>query len=223
MDQKTAILLGATGLTGSLLLKRLINDEDYSKILLFSRKSAGISSPKVKEFLGDVLHMEEFSQDFLADEVFVCIGTTSAKTKDKELYRAIDYGIPTRAAILAEEHAIPTFIVVSSMGANPGSKVFYSRTKGEMEEAVLDQEIPHTYILRPSLILGDRNENRFGENIGAVVLKATSALLLGKLKKYRAIKADHIAAAMIELAKTKPDTQILESDLIQELANKQIQ
>ncbi len=221
MIQKTAILLGATGLTGSLLLKRLIKDESYSRILLFSRKSSGSSSPKVKEFLGDVLHMEEFKQDFLADEVYVCIGTTSAKTKDKELYRAIDYGIPTRAAILAKEHTIPTFVVMSSMGANPGSRIFYSRTKGEMEETILSQEIPNTYILRPSLILGERNEKRFGESFGAVVLKASSALMVGKLKKYRAIKADHIAAAMIRLAKTKPDMKIIESDLIQELASSQ--
>ena len=219
MNQKTAIILGATGLTGSLLLKRLIMDESYSEIKLFSRKSAGSRSPKVKELLGDVIQLEKFKKDFTADEIFCCVGTTSAKTRNREVYRAIDFGIPSRAARLARENKIPTFIVISSMGANKGSKIFYSRTKGEMELAVLDQKIPHTYILRPSLILGERNEKRTGEIIGARLLKLTSDLLVGKLKKYRAIEADHIAAAMIALAKSKPDMKIVESDLLQELAS----
>ena len=218
MNQKTAIILGATGLTGGLLLKRLIADGSYTSVKLFSRKASGISSPKVKEFLGDVLQLEDFKKDFTADEVYCCVGTTTAKTKDREVYRAIDFGIPFKGATLAKENKIPTFLVISSMGANAKSKIFYSRTKGEMEQAVLDQEIPNTYILRPSLILGDRNEKRFGESFGAVALKLTSTLLVGKLKKYRAIKADHIAAAMINLAKSLPDSQILESNLIQDLA-----
>ena len=218
MKQKTAIILGATGLTGGLLAKRLIADGSYTSVKLFSRKTSGIRSPKVKEFLGDILQLEDFKKDFTADEVYCCVGTTSAKTKDREVYRAIDFGIPFKAATLAKENKIPTFMVISSMGANAQSKIFYSRTKGEMEQAVLDQEIPNTYILRPSLILGDRNENRFGESFGAMVLKLTSALLVGRLKKYRAIKADHIAAAMISLAESLPSIQILESDRIQELA-----
>ena len=218
MKQKTAIILGATGLTGGLLLRRLIADENYSSIKLFSRKSTGINSPKVEEFLGDIIQLEQFRNDFTADEVYCCVGTTSAKTKDRSVYKAIDFGIPVTAARLTREKKIPTFLVISSMGANVQSKIFYSRTKGEMEQAVLDQKIPNTYILRPSLILGDRNEKRFGESFGAVVLKLSSALMLGRLRKYRAIRADDIAAAMINLAKSLPDMKILESDLIQEMA-----
>ena len=218
MKQKTAIIIGAKGLTGSLLLKRLVTDGSYTNIKLFSRKSTGVRSPKVKEFLGDILQLEEFKKDFTADEVYCCVGTTSSKTKDREVYRAIDFGIPSKAATLARENKIPTFMVISSMGANTQSKIFYSRTKGEMEQAVLDQDIPNTFILRPSLILGDRNEKRFGESFGALVLKVTNTLLVGRLKKYRAIKADQIAAAMISLAKSLPDRKILESDLIQELS-----
>lgn len=218
MIQKTAIILGATGLSGSLLLKRLLADESYTLIKLFSRKPSGIHSVRIEEHVGDVLQLRSFKKDFIADELFCCVGTTSAKTKDRSVYREIDYGIPVNAARLARENKIPTFMVISSMGANPGSRIFYSRTKGQMEQAVQDQKIPNTYILRPSLILGERNEKRFGESFGALILKLTNGLLVGKLKKYRAIKADHIAAAMITLAKTKPDKQILESDLIQELA-----
>ncbi len=218
MHQKTAIILGATGLCGSLLLKRLLADENYACIKLFSRRTSGNSSPKIKEFVGDVLQLENFKNDFTADEVFCCVGTTSAKTKDRTIYRAIDFGIPSTAAKLAKENRIPTFMVISSMGANAGSKIFYSRTKGEMEQAVLDQKIPHTYILQPSLILGERGENRLGESIGATVMKGIGPLLRGKAKKYRAIKADTIAAAMINLAKSEHQEQIIPSDVIQAFA-----
>lgn len=217
MNQKTAIVLGATGLTGSLLLKRLIADDSYTTIKLFSRRPTGNSSPKVKEFIGDMLQLEQFKNDFTADELFCCVGTTSAKTKDRTIYKAIDFGIPSAASKLAKMKNIPTFLVISSMGANTKSKIFYSRTKGEMEQAVMDQEIPYTYILRPSLILGGRDERRMGESAGAFVMKLTNTLLVGKLKKYRAIGADCIAAAMINLAKSKPESQVVPSDVLQEL------
>jgi len=221
MSQKTAIVLGGTGLTGALLLSRLLADNSYSSIKLFSRKASGNSSSKVKEFIGDILQLEQFKEDFTADEVFCCIGTTSAKTKDRSVYRAIDFGIPSAAARLAKANNIPTFIVMSSIGANARSRVFYSRTKGEMEQAVLDQNLAHTYILRPSLILGERNEKRFGESMGAVFLKLSHFFLIGKLKKYRAIKADCIAAAMIHIAESKPGLQLVNSELIQEYGNRE--
>jgi uncharacterized protein YbjT (DUF2867 family) len=217
MKQKTAIILGATGLTGSLLLRRLIADDSYSTIKLFSRRTSGNPSPKIKEFIGDILQLEQFKNDFTADVVYCCVGTTSAKTKDRVIYKAIDFGIPFTAAKLAKENSIPTFLVISSMGANTRSKIFYSRTKGEMEQAVLDQKIPHTYILRPSLILGDRNESRMAEKAGAFIMKLAGSLLVGKLKTYRAIEADRIAAAMISLAQSKPDLRIVKSDILQEM------
>ena len=216
---RTAIILGATGLTGRLLLNKLIADASFSSIKLFSRKASGNTSPKVEEFIGDMLQLEHFKTEFTADEVFCCIGTTSAKTKDRTVYKAIDYGIPQKAAKLARENNIPTFIVISAMGANARSKIFYNRTKGDMEQAVLSQKIPNTYILRPSLILGVRDERRLGESLGAVALKISNVLLTGRLKKYRAIEADCIANAMINLAKSKHNTQIVNSDVIQKLGS----
>ncbi|MBE9518920.1 MAG: NAD-dependent epimerase/dehydratase family protein [Bacteroidetes bacterium] len=217
MNQKTAIVLGGTGLTGNLLIKRLLADNTYTCIKVFSRKPTGFKSEKIEEFIGDLLQLEHFKDDFTADEVFCCIGTTSAKTRDRSVYKAIDFGIPSAAARLARENKIPTFLVISSMGANTRSKIFYSRTKGEMEQAVSGEKIPHSYILRPSLILGKRNERRFGESLGAFVLKFTNALLVGSMKKYRAIEADCIAAAMIHLALSKPPSGIVISDKLQEL------
>ena len=214
---KTAIILGASGLTGQHLLTALIADKNYDSIKLFSRKKTENKSSKVIEIVGDLLALENF-KNFTADEVFVCIGTTAKKTPDKTMYKNIDIGIPAAAAKLAKENHIPTFIVVSAMGANAKSSVFYNKTKGEMEQAVLSEKIKHTYILRPSIIGGNRHENRPMEKIGIAIFKLLQPLMVGKLKKYRIIEAENIAKAMIYLANKKPEIHIVESDKIQELA-----
>lgn len=214
---KTAIILGASGLTGQELLRKLIIDERYQTIKLFSRKKTENTSSKVIEIVGNLLTLENFKEDFNADEVFVCIGTTAKKTPDKIMYKNIDFGIPASASKLAKENHIPTFIVVSAMGANAKSSVFYNKTKGEMEQAVLSEKIKHTYILRPSIIGGNRNENRPMEKIGIAIFKLLQPLMVGKLKKYRIIEAENISKAMIYLANEKPGLQIIESDKIQEL------
>ncbi len=215
---KTAIILGASGLTGQQLLKALTTDERYDSIKLFSRTKTENQSSKVTEIVGDLLSLENFKEDFTADEVFICIGTTAKKTPDKTLYKNIDFGIPAAAAKLAKENHIQTFIVVSAMGANAKSSIFYNKTKGEMEQVVLSEKIPNTYILRPSIIGGNRNENRPMEKIGVAIFKLLQPLMLGKLKKYRIIEAENIAKAMIYLAKQKPELHIIESDKIKELA-----
>lgn len=217
MGKKTAIILGATGLTGQLLLSKLVDDDNYSQIKLFSRRASGNTSTKIKEFTGDVLQLENFRDNFTGDEIFCCVGTTSAKTKDREIYRAVDYGIPVTAAKLAVENMISTIIIVSALGSNPNSKIFYSRTKGEMEQDVLNLKIPNTYILRPSLIVGKREENRFGESLAAGLSVVMNFVLVGKAKKYRSIQADTIADAMIQLAKERPELLIVDSDIIQKL------
>ncbi|HET8802964.1 MAG TPA: NAD(P)H-binding protein, partial [Aequorivita sp.] len=116
--KKTAIILGATGLTGSILLEKLLQDASFLKIKLFSRSSVEKSSPKIEEHLIDMFQLENHSEAFTADVVFCCIGTTKAKTPDKETYKKIDYGIPVTAAKLAKQNGIETFIVISAMGAD---------------------------------------------------------------------------------------------------------
>jgi uncharacterized protein YbjT (DUF2867 family) len=211
---KTAIILGATGLTGSLLLKKLIQDDRYSQIRLFSRSTVGFSHPKLKEFLGDILLLEAFKADYKADEVYCCIGTTKAKTPDPEMYKKIDFGIPVSAAALCKSNGIDTFLVVSAMGADPKSRIAYNRLKGNMEESVLKNKIPKIHILRPSLIVGERTEKRFGERVGAKVMKVLDPLLMGSWKKYRSIKADAIAEAMIWLANNDHKEVYIESNAI---------
>lgn len=221
MHNKTAIVLGATGLTGSLLLQELLQDDDYACVKIFARRSLqsmGIEHPKIQEFIGDITELQRFKEDFIGDEVFCCIGTTKAKTPDAELYHAIDVGIPTTAAKLAKTNGIGCFAVVSAMGADSNSRITYNRLKGEMEQGVQNANIPHTYILRPSLIFGDRFEKRFTEDVGNLLFKGLRPVMVRALKKYRPIAAQHIASALLVVAKQRPAGGVILSDDIERLA-----
>ena len=220
-QQKTAILLGATGLTGNLLLQLLLEDNRYKKIKLFSRSTSGVVHPKVEEYLGDLIHLETFKNDFKADEVFCCIGTTKSKTPDKELYKKIDFGIPTKAAQLCKENGIETLIIISALGANSKSNIFYNRTKGEMEDAVLQLQIPKTHILQPSLIGGKREEKRIGEWIFKQLMKVANLVMAGPLKKYKSIHPKDIAKAMGWLANNDFNAVRIPSDEIKSLSGNQ--
>lgn len=197
---KTAIIIGATGLTGNLLLERLLVDDRYKSIKLFSRSSCHIKHSKIEEHLVDLFELEKHVDLFSADEVFCCIGTTKAKTPDEEQYLKVDYGIPMTLANLCTQKQIDTFVVISALGANKKSKLFYNRTKGRMEEGVLKEKIKNTYILQPSLISGNRNENRFGEKAAKALMNVLNPFLVGSLKKYRSIHPKTIVNTMIWLA-----------------------
>lgn len=217
-EKKTAIILGATGLTGGKLLKLLLADNRYQKVKLFSRSSVGIQHEKLEEHLGNLMNLSSFKEDFYGQEVFCCIGTTKAKTPNNELYEKIDYGIPVEAAKLCVENEIPTFVVVSALGADAKSKIFYNRIKGQMEEAVLQQQIKNTYILQPSLIGGKREEKRLGEWLFKQLMKIGNLLLVGGLKKYRSIEPDSIAQCMLWVANNDYPNGKIESDKIKVLA-----
>ncbi len=215
---KTAIILGATGLTGGILLQFLLHDDRYISIKVFTRKPLEISHPKLAEFKCDLLKLTEQEEHFTADEVFCCIGTTKAKTPDEERYRAIDFGIPVAAASLCKKNDIPSFLVVSAMGADQKSSIFYNRIKGEMEAAVLELGLPKTHILQPSLIGGDRNESRPGEYLFKQVMTIFNFAMVGSLTKYKTIAPGNIAQTMVWLANNPYAENRLTSDIISKLA-----
>lgn len=217
---KTAIILGASGATGGEVLRLLLNDSRYEKVKLFSRSSINKTHTKIEEYLVDLFELEKHIADFTADEVYCCIGTTKSKTPDKNTYQKIDYGIPVTAAALAHINKIPVFIVISALGANSDSRIFYNRTKGEMQEDVLGANIPKTHILQPSLIEAERKENRIMENIAACVMRFLNPLLFGGMAKYRSIKADTIAKAMLWLANNAYEAIFIPSDEIARLGKK---
>ncbi|HEY5689724.1 MAG TPA: NAD(P)H-binding protein [Yeosuana sp.] len=216
---KTAIIIGATGLTGGLLLQGLLEDNRYQKIKLISRNVCHIKHPKIEEHLVDFFDLEKQQHLFIADEVFCCIGTTKAKTPNKEQYLKIDYEIPVTLARLCRKMGIPTFLVISSLGANKSSKIFYNRTKGRMEEEVLRNKIKNTYILQPSLIGGSRNEKRSGEKIAKLFMSILNPFLIGSLKKYRSIHPKTIVNVMIWLANNEYKPGRIPSNKIQQIAD----
>lgn len=217
---KTAIILGATGLTGSTLLQLLLKDERYGHIILFSRNSCGIKDSKLTEYIVDLFELEQYKDKFMANEVFCCIGTTKAKTADKETYIKIDYGIPVAAASLCKQINIETFVVISALGAKKKSKIFYNQTKGKMEAAVLDFKIKNTYILQPSLISGEREERRVGELFMKYIMRLFRPLLqFGDLKRYRPIHPNTIAKCMVWLANNEFKSGRIKSKTIQEIAD----
>lgn len=216
---KTAVVLGATGLVGGHLLDQLIEDEAYSKIKIFGRNPVNKSHPKIEEYIIDLLTLENHKSKFTGDVVFCCIGTTKSKTKDKSKYRDIDYGIPVTAAKLSEENNISTFIVVSALGADKNSRIFYNRVKGDMEEAVISKDIKYIYVMQPSLIGGNREENRLGEKIAKFFMNLVEPIMFGDLKKYRTIEPETIALAMLKLSKEPTiDESRIESDLIKQIS-----
>lgn len=211
---KTAVILGATGLTGSCVLEQLLAKDEYTLIKLFSRKTCGLEHPKLEEHLGDLFQLEQFSEEFVGDELYVCIGTTKKKTPNTEMYRKIDIGIPVQAANLAKINGIKKIAVVSAIGANDQSSIPYNKIKGEMEKLVVNAEVEQTFILRPSFIAGNRKEQRWMEQIGLKVFKLIQVLFIGKLKKYRAVEASDIAKRMIALCNSDKPSSILESNEI---------
>lgn len=216
---KTAIILGATGLTGGLLTELLIHDPIYSKIKLFTRKPTGFSNPKIEDIQCDLLKLEEVKDQFIGDVVFCCIGTTKAKTPDQTLYHKIDYGIPITAAQLAKENKIDTFMVISSIGTSDKSPFFYVRTKGEMERDVLKIGVPNTYIMKPAFINGRPNENRKGENRLKIWMRVMDFFMIGPLKKYKSTYALQIAKAMAYMSTNHNDNHIIGNHQIKLLSS----
>ncbi|TVZ52888.1 NAD(P)H-binding protein [Dokdonia sp. Hel_I_53] len=215
---KTAIVLGATGLTGGLLTELLIKDASFSKVKLFTRRPTEFSHEKVEEIICDLLDMNTFKDDFIGDVVFCCIGTTKAQTPDKEKYHAIDFGIPVNTAKLAKEKGITNYLVISSMGTSTNSPFFYVRTKGEMERDVLKVGIENTYILKPAFINGRPNEERKGEKIIKSMMSVLDVILIGPLKKWRSTQATEIAKAILQLALKPVDHSEIENIEIKELS-----
>lgn len=209
---KSALLLGATGLTGSHLLEMLLECKEYNKIIIYVRKPGGIHHPKLEE---KIIDYHTWQEAVLADDVFCCLGTTIKKAKTKEAFRKVDLEYPVKIAQLQKKAGSKRFLVISAMGANSKSAIFYSKVKGEMEEQVQQIGYESLFIFRPSFITGNRKENRAGESIGIGLFKLIGPLLTGPLKKYRSVSADAIAKAMLHMAQTETQgTQVFLSDEI---------
>jgi uncharacterized protein YbjT (DUF2867 family) len=205
MNGQTAVLVGATGLVGSLLLQKLLADKMFTKVIALTRKLSEIPHRKLVNTVVDFSNPEDIDNSFeTADVIFCSVGTTQKKVNgSEEAYRKVDFDIPVTLGKLGLKKGVKQFILVSSIGANPQSNNFYLRLKGEVENAVSELGYPSLYIMRPSMLLGKRSEFRLGENIGQAVVRSASFLFFGAMKKYYPVQAGDVAQAMVEAAKEK--------------------
>ncbi|MBO9733234.1 MAG: oxidoreductase [Chitinophaga sp.] len=213
---KTAIVLGATGLTGTHLVAALLQDPSFSKVKVLVRQPWAHARPRLESIIVDFEDTENLAAALQGDVLFCCIGTTIKKAGSQEKFRAVDYGIPVKCARIAHEQGVSQLAIMSSISANPNSRNFYLRTKGEMEAAVEAIGFQSLYIFRPSILIGPRKEFRLGEWIGRWLFQLFYFLLQGRWKKYRGIKAATVANAMIAATKqANTGISVLESDAIQ--------
>jgi len=196
--QKNILLIGASGLIGSELVQLLLRDDKIKTVKVFVRKSLAITDQKLREILVDFEHLEDFKHEFQGDALFCCIGTTRKKTPDLEAYKAIDYGIVLAAATLARSNQVPQVHLVSAIGANISSNIFYNRLKGEIEKDLLKLDFPTIVIYQPAMLIGKRNESRPAEFIAQKLMPFFDVFLLGKAQKYHSIEAKKVAESMLD-------------------------
>lgn len=203
MNQLTAVVLGASGLTGGLLVDELLNDKDYKTVRVLVRKNLSIIHPKLQQQILDFSSKESLSDKMgEGDVIFSCIGTTLKKVKgNKNLYKQIDHDIPVNAAQIGISRHFKKFLIISSVGADANSSNFYLRLKGKTEDSLKQFRFESLGIFQPSLLNGKRKEIRLKEQIAGTVVDLLSFLLLGPLQKYRAIGANNVARAMVYAGK----------------------
>jgi uncharacterized protein YbjT (DUF2867 family) len=207
---KSAIIFGSTGLIGNLVLHQLFADDRYGEIKIFVRKSTGIKHAKLDEFVIDFDKLENYRDKIKCDDFFCCLGTTIKVAGSQENFRRVDFEWVRWCAVAASENKVKNFLVVSSLGADADSLNFYYRVKGEMEKAVSALKFEKCVIFRPSMLLGKRNEFRLTELAGKIVMVGLSFLIPAK---YKAIKAEVVARAMIKAANENVNG-VMESDAI---------
>lgn len=210
---RTALVAGSTGLVGSALLKLLLHSPDYESVIILVRKKSGLEHPKLIQLPVDFEKLESLPLTHPITDAFCTLGTTIGKAGSKSAFIRVDHDYVCSFARKAIGSGASGVHVVSSMGADPKSAIFYNRVKGETEEDLKKLGIPGLCIYRPSLLLGPRTEKRTGEKLGAIFMKIFDFMIPAR---YKAIHVDKVAAKMVEMAMKEPKgVLILESDQLQ--------
>ena len=179
---KKALLFGASGFVGSFILRALLDNPEYERVTAVMRKKPEIDHPKLNVVLGDLQTLPSLKSEMECDDVFIAIGTTKKKTPNEKTYYVIDHDYPVLAASLAKEMGASSVFLVSAIGADAKSGLFYVRTKGVTEHDVIALGFVHTHIFRPSIIMGDRPESRPMEKIFILACAIINPLLMGPLR-----------------------------------------
>lgn len=198
---KTALIAGATGLIGSQLLDLILNDPYYDKVIAITRKSMERANSKFINLIIDFEKLDAYASEIKADDVYCCLGTTMKKAGSKDKFRQVDFVYPYEMAKHTHGNGAQQFLLVSALGADKDSSIFYNQVKGEVEEAIASLDFKSYHIFRPALLMGPRDERRLGESAAKAFFKVFGFLFVGALSKYKAIDSAKVARAMFALAK----------------------
>lgn len=211
MALKKILLVGSTGLVGQTVLNLALQDPRVSQVIALSRRPL-LEQPRL---LNPIVNFDLLPTDaswWDVDAVICTLGTTIKKAGSQEAFRQVDYDYPLNIAKLAKKYGVAAFVLNSAAGANAESSIFYTRTKGEVEQAISELDFPSLTIVRPSLIGGDRQEFRAGEQVALLAFKLLNPLIPAK---YRTVHADKIATCLLNAAINAPiGKQIVESEKI---------
>ncbi len=218
-DNKIALVFGASGLIGGHVTQFLLLHPAYATVIVFVRKPLKLDHPKLVQHIVNFDQPESFKHLVKGDDLFCCLGTTMAIAGSKDAFYKVDFTYPFQAAQMASANGVSQYLLVSSVGADPDSRFFYSRVKGELEVALRTMGFWSLHIFQPSVLLGERNENRFGEQLAGKIGRVFDRLTGGLLTKYRPIEADVVAKAMVSAAQgLKSGEHIYPSHWLQGLA-----
>jgi len=186
-------IIGATGLVGSKLLKKLLENNEVKKITAITRKEIAGNPGKLNQILFNDMNVFNIEAlEFNADIFFCGLGTTIKTAGGKEAFYRVDHDLVLAFAKLSKKSQAKALIVVSAMGARKDSKIFYNRVKGEMEEDIKELSLNSTYFLRPSLLIGDREEKRVGEEIAIAFYKVATKVLPSNISQKMGTKVSDI-------------------------------
>lgn len=197
---RTALIAGSTGLIGQSLLRKLLDSPVYDRVVAVTRRPLPLAHPKLSNPLSDFEHLGALGEQLKADDVFCCLGTTTAKAGGRAGLERVDYHMVVDLARAARRAGAERFLVVSAAGASLRSPAFYSRVKARMERSVAEAGYPAVHILRPSLLLGERGESRPAEALAQKLAPLLAPLLVGPLAPYKPVHAEAVADAMLTLA-----------------------
>jgi uncharacterized protein YbjT (DUF2867 family) len=209
-------IAGASGLTGSHTLQLLLEHPQVTQVIAIGRTPLQVMHPRLQQVM---LQQQKLTTPVSADAFICSLGTTIKKAGSKEVFEAIDRHLPVHLAKTLQQQGCKIAVVVSAMGANKHSIIFYNRVKGTMEEDMQQTGFDSLYLLRPSFIDGERQEYRAMENWGLKMFRALRPLMIGPMKSYRSIHASTIALGLVHcITRSEPGIHIYPSSQIEEIA-----
>ncbi|SEI53577.1 NAD(P)H-binding [Dyadobacter sp. SG02] len=199
-----ALIIGATGATGKDLVNILLQDADYTEVVIFVRRASGIAHPKLTEVVTDFANLGRVADRIRGDVWFSCLGTTLKAAGSQDNQWRIDYEIPLKFAEIAKRNGVRGIVLLSAYGASAASNVFYSRMKGKLEDSIAQLAFPQSITFRPGLLLR-KDTDRAGERIAGRMLNFATGL--GLFKKFRPLPTLTLAEKMAKSPKVLKDGQ----------------